>query len=247
MDFLTFFDIAERNMEIINPLSEKKIIKLGKYAGFGPHTKIIDFGCGFAEPMILWSREFGISAFGIDFRPCAIERATKKIQSLGMNDRLEVVLADGSKYEFEKHHYDAATCIGASFIWKGFQPALRVLKTAIKPGGKILIGEPYYLKDASHLPQDIFGGEKFYYETELLDMIRAENLELEFMVRSDDEDWLTYEAGNWQGFLAWLDENPDHPERNQVIDRLHSEQDTYIKYGREYLGWAVYILGEKRN
>jgi hypothetical protein len=44
------------------------------------------------------------------------------------------------------------------------------------------------------------------------------------------------------GWRRWIDENPNHPERQQVIEHLHQSQDEYTRYAREYFGWAIYVL-----
>jgi hypothetical protein len=62
------------------------------------------------------------------------------------------------------------------------------------------------------------------------------------MVRSSRDDWDRYEAENWYGFLRWLAENPDHPDRQQVIDTLRKYQDDYFRFGGKFLGWAMFIL-----
>ena len=85
----------------------------------------------------------------------------------------------------------------------------------------------------------------FTTERELVDVVRKEDLDLAYVVRSSHDDWDTYEAGNWDGLLLWLDENPDHPERGDVIRHLHKIQDEYAGYVREYMGWAVYVLASK--
>jgi len=79
-------------------------------------------------------------------------------------------------------------------------------------------------------------------EPELLEIINGEGYELSYMIRSNYDDWTRYEAGNWEGLLAWLGENPDHPERDKVLKWLHKTQDDYFRFGRKYLGWAIYIL-----
>ena len=56
------------------------------------------------------------------------------------------------------------------------------------------------------------------------------------------DDWDRYESGNWVGLLRWIEENRNHPERQAVIDRLHNSQDEYFRYGRQYFGWAIYVL-----
>ena len=62
------------------------------------------------------------------------------------------------------------------------------------------------------------------------------------MIRASDDDWANYEADNWRGLNAWLRDNPDHPDRAQVIAWLRTEQVNHLRWGREYLGWAQYIL-----
>lgn len=79
-------------------------------------------------------------------------------------------------------------------------------------------------------------------EKELFDFSREEGFEIEYVLRSSTDDWDRYEADNWYGLVRWIEENPDHPELQEVIDHLHKVQDEYATFGREYFGWALYIL-----
>lgn len=96
MKFLELKNISEALMELVNPTSPEKILKAGQVAGLKPSSKVIDFGCGFAEPLILWAERFGISGVGIDIRPYACERAKNKIADRGLSARLEVVCGDAA-------------------------------------------------------------------------------------------------------------------------------------------------------
>ena len=62
------------------------------------------------------------------------------------------------------------------------------------------------------------------------------------MVRSSLDDWDRYNAGNWRGLVEWINDNPEHPERQDVINRLRKDQNDYLRYEREYIGWAIYVL-----
>ena len=42
----------------------------------------------------------------------------------GLSDRIEIVCAKGADYAFEEEAFDAATCIGASFVWGGYRPTI---------------------------------------------------------------------------------------------------------------------------
>jgi len=185
----------------------------------------------------------GITGTGIELRKACCERARKKIAEQGLGTKLDIVHMDASKYRFKKGASDIAVCVGASFIWGGFGPALRNLKRAVRPGGKIAIGEPYWNKLPA--PKEYLKrleGHPFYTEHELLGLARSEGYDFEYIVRSSLDDWDRYETGNWRGLHLWLAENQRHPDRKQVIDWLHKNQEEYLRWGREYLGWAVYIM-----
>lgn len=240
MEFFDLVNISERYMELVNPSSPEKVITLGKFLGLKPDSRVIDFGCGFAEPLILWAEQFGIHGIGIDVREYACERARQKVAQRGLTDRIEIVQSAGADYVFEEGSFDVATCIGATFIWGGFVPTIRALKRAVRPGGRIGIGEPYWLN--SHVPAEYVRKEPFFTEYELLQHIRAEGFDLEYVVRASHDDWARYESDNWHGLLRWLEENPHHPERAQVKAHMRQTQDDYFRYSREHLGWAMYAL-----
>jgi SAM-dependent methyltransferase len=241
MDFLDFFDIAERHMELINPTSTEKILSIGNILKLKPESRIIDFGCGFGETLALWSDKFGISGIGIDIRKYACTRAQQKLEHRGISSRIEIVCANGAEYPFEKHGYDVSLCIGASFIWDTYEPTILAMKEALKPGGKLVIGEPFWLKEPVP-PEYAQKYPMIHREFDLWKIAQKAGFDFEYMVRANQDDWDRYEAGNWYGMHCWLEENPQHPERQEVIDKLHEWQEEYFKYGREYLGWAIYVL-----
>ncbi len=241
MKFLDLKDISEQFMELVNPTTPEKIIKAGEMAGMKLGYTVIDFGCGFAEPLILWAKKYGISGVGIDIRPKACDRAKLKVARNELSHRIEIVCGDAAKYAFTPHSFDLATCIGATFIWGTFGDAVHAMKEAIKPRGKLVIGEVYWQTD--NVPLEFRTQQKdIKTETELLQAARQEGFDFEYVLHSSTDDWDRYEADNWYGLLRWIEEHPKHPERQQVIDHLHESQDEYVRYGRMYFGWALYVL-----
>lgn len=241
MKFLELKDISERYMELINPTSPEKILKAGQIVGLQPGDKVIDFGCGFAEPLILWAERFGISGVGIDIRPYACQRAQSKVEERGFANLLEIICTDAAEYAYTPHRFDMAACVGATFIWGNFSDAIHAMKGAIKPHGKLLIGEVHWLTD--DVPQEFRAQQsEVTTETELLKMARDQGFDFEYVLHSNHDEWDRYEADDWYGLLRWIEENPHHPERQQVIDHLHESQDEYMRYGRMYFGWALYVL-----
>lgn len=208
--------------------------------------RVIDYGCGFAEPLVLWAEEFGIRGIGIDIRPYACERAKAKISGRGLADRLEIVCMDAAKYPIPGERFDVAACLGASFIWGGFEGALQAMRSAIVPDGKLGIGEVYWLQETipgeyQERPEDT------RREIDLLRLANQEGFTVAGIVRASHDDWDRYQSDNWRGLLAWLAENPGHPDRGEVLAHLQHTQEEYLQYGRHYLGWAMYALQSLRS
>jgi len=241
MDFFELKNISEKFMEILNPISVEKILKVGEILGMKRGDRVIDFGCGYAEPLILWAEKFGISAIGIDIREHAVQRATKKIFQKGLADRIQIALGNAAAYQFEPHSFDFATCIGSTFIWAGFTNSIDAMKRTVKPNGKLAIGDCYWNHD--EFPSEC---NRFFqdanHEHELLYEIWNRDCELISLIRANIDDWDNYEISNWLGMIDWIENNPEHPDRDDVIRHLHDSQDEYLRYGRKYLGWGIFLL-----
>ena len=242
MDFFELKNISERYLDLVNPTSPDKLLAAGRVAGMRKGSRVIDFGSGFGEGLILWARAFGVSGLGIDIRPAACERARTRIAAQGLAEQIEIVCGNAGEYQAGPQKYDVEACIGASFCWKdGFKEALRAMRGVIKPGGRLIIGEPYWLR--SDVPGEYARREpSIRTEYELLQMARGEELEIIYVLHSSHDDWDHYVAENWRGLSDWLDENPTHPQREDVLQHLHEGQEEYLRYEREYLGWALYVL-----
>ncbi len=241
MDFFELMSISHRYMEILNPSTPEKIIKLGKILRLKEGSRVIDFGCGCAEPLVLWAEEFGISGIGIDISEDFCDRARKKLAEKGLAKRIEIVCCPGTDYRFQEGSFDAATCIGATFVFGGYRQTIQAMKNAIKSTGRLGIGETYW-RSHSVPPEYAQSQTSTHLEEELLQIAREEGFEVEYVVRASHDDWDRYSADNWHGLIRWLEANPGHLERKQVIDHLHQTQGDYFRYEREYMGWAMYLL-----
>jgi SAM-dependent methyltransferase len=97
LDQFDLYNISENYMELLNPTSSEKILTLGRYLRLKEAGRVIDFGCGFAEPLVLWAERFSVSGIGIDIRPYACERAREKIKKKGLQENIEHSLCAGCR------------------------------------------------------------------------------------------------------------------------------------------------------
>jgi SAM-dependent methyltransferase len=241
MEFFDLVDISEQHLELASPTTPDKLLALGRYLRLRPGSRVIDYACAYAEALVLWAEAHGVSGVGVELREHACRRARAKIAQRGLGDRIEVVCCAADAYELGEQRFDAATCIGASFVFGGYRPTIRALRDAVRPGGRLGIGEPYWKSDRVP-PGYAAQNPSFHDEPELARIARQEGYEFEYVVRASQDDWDRYEAGNWHGLVRWLEENPTHPEREAVRAHLREQQDEYLAYGRAYLGWAMYVL-----
>jgi SAM-dependent methyltransferase len=220
LDLLQLVDLlqlgrTEQKTSYVTPL---KLVALGRVMGLDQDTTVIDYGCAKAEALILWGTYFGISGVGIELSERFCRIAGERIAQAGLAERIEIACADASAYHVQPAAYDVACCIGASMIWGGFRPTLQALKQVVKPGGQIVVGEPYYTQRP--VPQELIEFEGDYHtEVELLHMMNEEGLDLKqiFRASSDDRDWYT---------AFWSQRG----------------QEMYLKYMRPLEGWAVYLM-----
>jgi SAM-dependent methyltransferase len=243
MTDLDLYDISERFVELVNPTSPEKVIRVGEAAGLAPGQRVIEFGAGYGEVLALWAERFGIFGVGVEVRPAACRRAWAKMVERGVAEQIEIIEGDGAQCALDPGSFDVAACVGAGFIFGGFRETVPALARMVRPGGRLIIGEPYW--KSRFVPPEVVADEGYpvLHEHELFDVANEAGFELEFVARASEDDWDRYEATNWLGLARWLEENPDHPDRARVLGRLRGSQREYTRHGREFLGWALYVLG----
>jgi protein-L-isoaspartate O-methyltransferase len=246
MEFFDLMSISHRYMGILNPSTPEKIIKLGKQLKLEKGNRVIDFGSGCAEPLILWAEEFGITGIGIDISEDFCDRAREKLATRGLSDQIEIVCSPAADYVFEEEAFDAATCIGATFVFGGYQQTIQAMKRAIHQNGRLGIGETHWLSTQIH-PEYAQKQTTTHTEVELTQFTRDGGFELECIIRASYDDWDRYMSDCWYGLIRWLEENPTHPDYEQVFKHFRTEQDDYLQFQCQYIGWAMYCLAPMKS
>lgn len=232
--------ITQGTLAIMNPTTPEKVLAAGRAAGLREGSRVVEIGCGNGTILALWGREYGISGLGIEAREDACRRSEETFQAAGLTDRMAVRCMDAREYVPDEP-FDCAAAIGASHIWGGFAATLDALVGMVSDEGTIVIGDRCWRSDSTP-PEFARAWPDVLTEYEILGIVRAAGFDIAAVFRSSPEDWDRYESGIWQAILSWLAEHPDHPEREWMIDYLHRIQDEYFGYGREYMGWAMYVL-----
>jgi SAM-dependent methyltransferase len=236
-------EISESGHRILNPFSEAKLRLVGECAEVGDGSRVLDLACGKGELLCRWAEWFGSGGVGVDLSEVFVPIAEARARELGVADRVSFVRGDAAAYVAEPGAFDVACCIGATWIGNGIAGTVDLLRPAIRDGGRILIGEPYWTEPAPDEAATSHGFEpdEFASLDGTLDRLGEAGLELVEMVLASPDDWDRYEASQWRTIDRWLRANPDDPMHAEIRDALTQWRLKYVRWGRRYLGWGIFV------
>ncbi len=245
MDIPRIFNITESAHRIHNPITPEKLATLGAALRLEAGARVLDLGSGSGEMLCTWARDHGIVGTGIDLSPLFTEQAKRRAVELGVAGQVTFIHGDAAGYVADEQ-VDVAACVGASWIGGGVAGTIELLARSLRPGGIILIGEPYWRR----LPpsEEVATGclahsiADFLVLPELLASFGDLGYDVVEMVLANPDGWDRYEAAKWLTMRRWLEANPGDEMAGEVRAQLTAEPARYAAHTREYLGWGVFAL-----
>jgi cyclopropane fatty-acyl-phospholipid synthase-like methyltransferase len=239
-----YFVVAESRHELQNPISEEKLVLLGQRLGLRPGSRVLDVASGRGGPALLLARTFECSIEGIelspDFHATAVERAAER----GLSHLVSFRLGDASQAELSDEAFDAALCLGASFVYGGLAPTIARLAAAVRPGGQVVVGEPYWRR--LPLPDDYEDREEPWTTLEgTVQVFEESGLPVVSVIASSEDDWDRYETLHWLAVEEWLAANATDPEAADIRSRHERWKGVYLRHGRDYCGWAIFVAWKR--
>jgi len=224
----------------MNPVTDAALVAAGEAAGLDEDTAVIDFGCGNATALILFAGVFGASCTGIEARPDACHTARTTAAEAGSGERITIICTNAREY-CPPTPADLAVALGASQIWGSVPEAVAALAAATGNSGRILFGERYW-KTTVVPPEFAREWPEIQSEYEILTAARSEGYDLAWVWHAPVEEWDRYESGIWLNCLEWAQDHPDDPRSADILDYLRTIQEEYLAFGREHIGWGLYLL-----
>jgi SAM-dependent methyltransferase len=241
---LHFHEIALKNNRILNPFTEDQLMLLGEICHLVPGMRQLDLACGKAEMLCRWAQKHGIKGIGVDISSVFLGEAKKRAEELKVAHKLEFVQGDAGQYPQATHDFDVVSCIGATWIGDGLNGTIELMKPALKADGLLLVGEPYWVEQP---PEDAYAAlevnKNDYVALDgTLDRFESGGMKLVEMVLADQYGWDRYEAPQWMAVDDFLRTNPDYPDAKALYEWTNRNRRAYLKYGRRYFNWGVFVL-----
>jgi SAM-dependent methyltransferase len=220
--------IAHGELALYNPLAEADLDEAIGLLALEPRARVLDVACGTAEVLRRIAARWGVEGTGYDQDAELIERA--RTAAPGLN----LMVAD----QPPPGPFDLAVCIASSHALGGFPDALARLRELVTPGGQVLLGEGYWLREPTPEYLDSLGGAT---PDELADygglFSAAEHAGLTplWSCVASERDWDRYE---WTQVL-----NAERHSGEQLRERAAAARKRLtLPGGRQTLGFALVLL-----
>jgi SAM-dependent methyltransferase len=233
--------VVEARHELLNPTSREKIRELGERLGLRPESHVLDIASGKGGPALLLAETFGCRLTCVERAPEFVAAARERTAAAGLEDRIEIVEADAATYELGR--YDAALCLGATFVYGGLVPTLAQLRTAAP---LLAVGEPYWREwplppEPDPDEEERVDEQEWLPLPETIDRAESAGVRVVSLIASSQDDWDRYESLHWLALDEWLAANPDHPQADEFRARGAAQRTRYLAWERGVMGWAIFV------
>ena len=245
MDTWKFYDITHRRHVVCNPTSEEKLARLVDLVQLPTAARVVDIACGKGEFLIRLAEAYGVRGVGVDLSPFFIADAERRLRARVPQAGITFTQMDGADFKPDKPHSLAlASCIGASWVFGGHARTLDALVGMAEPDGWVIVGEPYWLREPSdeHLRACGLTRDAFGSHAENVEAGQRRGLDLVHTLVSSKDDWDRYEGLQWYAMADYARTDRDDADLPELLERVAKEKSIYLRWGRDALGWAIYVF-----
>lgn len=244
MDRWKFFDITHRDHVFCNPLNQSKIDEIVDLLRLPAGARVLDIACGKAELLVRLAERYGIAGVGVDLSPYCIRDARARAAERVPGADLRFLEQDGAAFQGEAESFDLGVCLGASWVFGGHAGTLRALTGWVRPGGLVLVGEPYWIREPEpeYLAAAGMSRDAFLTHAGNVQAGLEQGLTFLYAWVSSQDDWDRYEMLQCQAAERYAREHPEDPDVPELLRRVRAGRDRYLRWGRETLGWAAYLF-----
>ena len=245
MDTWKFYDITHREHVVCNPTSEEKLMRLVELLRLPTDAQVVDIACGKGEFLIRLAEAYGARGMGIDISPFFIADAERRLKARAPSAGITFTQMNGADFKpDEPHSLDLASCIGASWIFGGHAKTLETLNSMVRPGGWVIVGEPFWQEEPSMDYMDAIGCAREDFGSHYSNAMAGKSLGMDLVhtIVSSKDDWDNYEGLQWLSTADFARIHPEDPDLKGLVDRVNNQKAAYIRWGRETLGWAIYLF-----
>jgi cyclopropane fatty-acyl-phospholipid synthase-like methyltransferase len=248
MDHARYSTIAHRDLAYCNPIDPATLEEAIDQLGLGTGSRVLDVGCGKGALLVRLAERFGARCTGVDINAGFLAEGRAHAERQGVAASIELIEMEAASVALAPSSFDAGICIGASHALGGYAATLRELTRLVGSSGSILVGEGFWRRDPDPEYLDRLGATADELTTHdgNLAMAAQQGLEPRGAWVSSDRDWDRYEEAYARGIETYVATHPEDPDAAAMGERIRRWRETYLRWGRDTLGFALYLFARPR-
>jgi len=156
LDPYHFFAVLGK--QVIHPGGRRSTHQLFHLAGFQPHHRVLDAGCGVATTAIHIVRTAGASVTAVDNSPIMLDRARANIRQAGLEQRVRLEEGDILALPYPDNTFDRVVAEAVTMFVDRPRAAAELIRVC-RPGGMVLATEFFWRKPPTVEAREIFLGQ----------------------------------------------------------------------------------------
>ncbi len=239
-------------MKFNSPLSPDKADRLIRLLDLGRDGRVLDAGCGQGEFLIRVIELTGASGLGMDVDSGSIVAARKNAEGRVQAQRCEFRVSDAQDEVPQDGSLDVAVCLGSTHAFgmgeAAYPNTIRRLSRAVRPGGRILVGEGYWKTPPASEYLELIGEPVGIYRDHAANVSFAEGQGLVplYAAVSNDDEWDHFEWTHRMRIELESVLHPGDPEVKAKVRRSRVWRDGYVRWGRSTMGFGFYLFMNPR-
>lgn len=241
MNRQTYGTLSHPGLRYNNPFSTAKIEEIIELLPLTAQSTVLEIGSGQGELLIRLVERYQVSALGLELDASDIEEAREQAAARVPDGKIEFRECDARSFETAPS-FDLAVCLGACHIHSGFRPTLEHLARFVRPGGQLLIGDCYWKQEPAQEYLAALQATRDEYQAHRENVETGVSLDLVplYAAVCSEEEWDRFEWLNMHERYAR--HSPDDPALPAVIARIHAWRNIYLRWGRDTLGFGLYLF-----
>jgi SAM-dependent methyltransferase len=238
-----FSTIAHRDHVFFCPMSSSRASELVTHIDLPAASRVVDIGCGKAEFLLRVVKQYAASGVGVEPNGEFLRIARTNAETRGLGARLEWHEAEAAVVTLKPGSFELALCFGASHAYGGFVQALAALGDLVRPGGQVLIADPYWRQTPAQGYLEFLGASASDHMSHSENETAGEALGLTplYTATSSEEEWDHYESLYCRAVERFASDHPDDPDAAPFRERIREWREAYRKWGRDTLGFGFYL------
>ncbi|MFN8671136.1 MAG: class I SAM-dependent methyltransferase [Candidatus Sericytochromatia bacterium] len=241
-----FSIIANKYLEINNPISKSKIEQVINLLNLEKNAKVVDIGGGKGLILKIIFDKYDINGLIIEKNSDLLVDIEKNLINYKNNLEIELKSYDEFITENQDITFDCIICIGSiQAISNNYEEGIKELSKKLKTGGKLLIGQGYWKKEpeTKYLENTGINKNELLKYHENIEIAQKYNFSYLYSITASEDEFDNFEGLFNMAIKDYCFENKEVNSDEKVVflERITKWNNNYVKYGRETMGFALYL------